>query len=110
MRLWIAEGLRSKKVRAQTTEDCVEFKGQVVAEYAAGESEHVVGWRYDLSRNPRRIWVEKAGTGELDNDREAARLAWGPRVAIAPLADEAQLGKEVRHESDRSRPPSAHRT
>ena len=63
----------------------IEFKRQVVAEYHAGESAHVLGRRYDLSRNLIRIWVEKAGAGELDHDQEAADLLGAYEAKIAAL-------------------------
>ena len=52
----------------------VEFKRQIVAEYLAGKSAHVLGRRHDLSRNLIRIWVEKAGAGQLDQEVVAADL------------------------------------
>ena len=63
----------------------IEFKRQVVAEYLAGESAHVLGRRHDLSRNLIRIWVEKAGAGELDRDQEAADLLGAYEARIAAL-------------------------
>ncbi len=59
----------------------VEFKRQVVAEYLAGESAHVLGRRHDLSRNLIRIWVEKAGAGQLDQEVVAADLLGATRRA-----------------------------
>ena len=47
----------------------IEFKRQVVAEYEAGESTHGLGRRYDVARSLIRIWIEKAGAGQLDQDR-----------------------------------------
>ena len=63
----------------------IEFKRQVVAEYQAGELAHVLGRRHDLSRNLIRIWVEKAGAGELDRDQEAADLLGAFEAKIAAL-------------------------
>ena len=63
----------------------IEFKRQVVAEYVAGESAHVLGRRHDLSRNLIRIWVEKAGAGLLDKDEEAADLLGAYEARIAAL-------------------------
>ena len=63
----------------------IEFKRQVVAEYLAGELAHVLGRRHDLSRNLIRIWVEKAGAGELDRDQEAADLLGAFEAKIAAL-------------------------
>jgi len=63
----------------------IEFKRQVVAEYLAGESAHVLGRRHDLSRNLIRIWVEKAGAGDLDRDQEAADLLGAYEARIAAL-------------------------
>jgi transposase-like protein len=63
----------------------IEFKRQVVAEYQAGESAHVLGRRHDLSRNLIRIWVEKAGAGQLDQDVAAADLLGAYEAKIAAL-------------------------
>ena len=63
----------------------IEFKRQVVAEYLAGESAHVLGRRHDLSRNLIRIWVEKAGAGQLDQDQAAADLLGAYEAKIAAL-------------------------
>ena len=63
----------------------VEFKRQVVAEYLAGESAHVLGRRHDLSRNLIRIWVEKAGAGQLDQEVVAADLLGAYEARIAAL-------------------------
>ena len=71
----------------------IEFKRQVVAEYVAGESAHVLGRRYDLSRNLIRIWVEKAGAGELDRDQEAADLLGAYEARIAAL--ERLVGRQA---------------
>ena len=64
----------------------IEFKRQVVAEYQAGELGNVLGRRHDLSRNLIRIWVEKAGAGELDQDQEAADLLGAYEARIAALS------------------------
>jgi transposase-like protein len=71
----------------------IEFKRQVVAEYQAGESAHVLGRRHDLSRNLIRIWVEKAGAGELDQDQEAADLLGAYEARIAAL--ERLVGRQA---------------
>lgn len=63
----------------------IEFKRQVVAEYAAGESAHVLGRRHGLSRNLIRIWVDKAGAGEFDEDVAAADLLGACEARIAAL-------------------------
>ena len=63
----------------------IEFKRQVVAEYLAGELAHVLGRRHDPPRNLIRIWVEKAGAGELDRDQEAADLLGAYEARIAAL-------------------------
>jgi transposase-like protein len=65
----------------------------VVAEYQAGESAHVLGRRHDLSRNLIRIWVEKAGAGELDRDQEAADLLGAYEARIAAL--ERLVGRQT---------------
>ena len=41
--------------------------------------------RHDLSRNLIRIWVEKAGAGQLDRDQEAADLLGAYEAKIAAL-------------------------
>ena len=71
----------------------IEFKRQVVAEYQAGESAHVLGRRHDLSRNLIRIWVEKAGAGQLDQDQEAADLLGAYEARIAAL--ERLVGRQT---------------
>ena len=71
----------------------VEFKRQVVAEYLAGESAHVLGRRHDLSRNLIRIWVEKAGAGLLDQDVAAADLLGAYEAKIAAL--ERLVGRQT---------------
>jgi transposase len=71
----------------------IEFKRQVVAEYLAGESAHVLGRRHDLSRNLIRIWVEKAGAGQLDQDQEAADLLGAYEARIAAL--ERLVGRQT---------------
>jgi transposase len=71
----------------------IEFKRQVVAEYQAGESAHVLGRRHDLSRNLIRIWVEKAGAGQLDQDPEAADLLGAYEARIAAL--ERLVGRQT---------------
>jgi transposase len=62
-----------------------DFKRQVVAEYLAGESLHVLGRRHDLSRNLIRIWVEKAEAGQLDQDVVSADLLGAYEARIAAL-------------------------
>jgi len=71
----------------------IEFKRQVVAEYQAGESAHGLGRRHDLSRNLIRIWVEKAGAGQLDQDQEAADLLGAYEARIAAL--ERLVGRQA---------------
>jgi transposase len=71
----------------------IEFKRQVVAEYQAGESAHVLGRRHDLSRNLIRIWVEKAGASQLDQDQEAADLLGAYEARIAAL--ERLVGRQT---------------
>ena len=50
-----------------------------------GESAHVLGRRHDLSRNLIRIWVEKAGAGQLDEDVALAELLGEYKARIAAL-------------------------
>jgi transposase len=71
----------------------IEFKRQVVAEYLAGESAHVLGRRHDLSRNLIRMWVETAGAGQLDQDQEAADLLGAYEARIAAL--ERLVGRQT---------------
>jgi transposase len=71
----------------------IEFKRQVVAEYQAGESAHVLGRRHDLSRNLIRIWVEKPSAGQLDQDQEAADLLGAYEARIAAL--ERLVGRQT---------------
>ena len=71
----------------------IEFKRQVVAEYLAGESAHVLGRRHDLSRNLIRIWVEKAGAGQLDEDVASADLLGACEARIAAL--ERLVGRQA---------------
>ena len=94
----------------------IEFKRQVVAEYLAGELAHVLGRRHDLSRNLIRIWVEKAGAGQLDQDVAAADLLGAYEARIAALERlvgqqtlEIEFLKERRRSPDRrtSAPTSA---
>jgi transposase-like protein len=86
----------------------IEFKRQVVAEYQGGESAHVLGRRHDLSRNLIRVWVEKAGAGELDRDQEAADLLGAYEARIAAL--ERLLGQQALEiaflKGAQKRPPS----
>jgi transposase-like protein len=53
----------------------------------------VLGRRHDLSRNLIRIWVEKAGAGELDRDQEAADLLGAYEARIAAL--ERLVGRQA---------------
>lgn len=62
-----------------------------------------IGRRHDLSRNLIRIWVEKAGVGELDRDQEAADLlgvyelgAYEAKIAaLERLVGQQTLGDRV---------------
>ena len=71
----------------------VEFKRQVVAEYLAGESAHVLGRRHDLSRNLIRIWVAKSESGEFDPDIEAGTLLGDYEAKIVAL--ERMVGRQA---------------
>ena len=71
----------------------IEFKRQVVAEYQAGESAHVLGRRHDLSRNLIRIWVKKLETGAFDEDAQAADLLQEYEARIAAL--ERMVGRQA---------------
>ena len=63
----------------------IEFKRQVVAEYEAGESTHGRGRRHDVARSLIRIWIDKAGAGQLDQDVAAADLLVAYEAKIAAL-------------------------
>ena len=54
----------------------IEFKRQLVAEYAAGETLHALAKRHDVSRNLIRIWV---GKGRWCMDRRLARYFYPVR-------------------------------
>ena len=71
----------------------IEFKRQVAQEYLAGETLHSLGRRHDLSRNLIRIWVEKAGAGQLDQAEEAADLLGAYEARIAAL--ERLVGRQA---------------
>jgi len=66
---------------------------QVVAEYHAGETLHALGRRHDLSRNPIRIWIEKAEAGALDQDMASAELMSAYEARIAAL--ERLVGRQA---------------
>jgi hypothetical protein len=76
----------------------------------------VLGRRHDLARSLIRIWVEKAGAGEIDKDQEAADLLVAYEAKIAALerlvgqqALEITFLKKARKDarSPRSAPSSA---
>jgi transposase len=71
----------------------VAFKRQVVAEHHAGETLHGLARRHDLSRNPIRIWVEKAEAGALDQDAASAELLTACEARIAAL--ERLVGRQA---------------
>lgn len=70
-----------------------EFKRQVVAEYHAGETLHMLGRRHDVSRNLIRIWIEKAEAGAFDEDAVAAELLTNYEARIAAL--ERLVGRQA---------------
>src|SRR6188472_3272404 len=70
-----------------------DFKRQVVAEYHAGETLHVLGRRHDLSRNLIRIWIEKTEAGALDQDMASAELLSEYETRIAAL--ERMVGRQA---------------
>ena len=63
----------------------VEFKRQVVAEYLAGEFGARARPAPRSRRNLIRIWVEKAGAGQLDEDVASADLLGAYEARIAAL-------------------------
>lgn len=70
-----------------------EFKRQVVQEYLAGETLHVLSKCHDISRNLIRIWVEKYQAGALDEETVAADLLQAYEARIAAL--ERLVGKQA---------------
>jgi transposase len=71
----------------------IEFKRQVVYEYAAGETLHSLAKRHDLSRNLIRIWIAKADAGAFDDDAVAADLLNSYEAKIAAL--ERMVGRQA---------------
>lgn len=71
----------------------IEFKRQLVAEYAAGETLHALAKRHDVSRNLIRIWIGKADAGAFDDEVEAANLLTEYEARIAAL--ERLVGRQA---------------
>ena len=63
----------------------IEFKRQVVAEYAAGETLYGLARRHDVCRNLIRVWVAKAEAGEFDEEVEASNLLSAYEAKITAL-------------------------
>lgn len=71
----------------------IEFKRQVAAEYAAGETLYGLARRHDVCRNLIRVWVAKAEAGEFDEEIEAANLLSAYEAKIAAL--ERLVGRQA---------------
>ena len=71
----------------------IEFKRQVVAEYAAGETLYGLARRHDICRNLIRVWVAKAEAGEFDEEVEASNLLTEYEGKIAAL--ERLVGRQA---------------
>ncbi len=71
----------------------IEFKRQVVAEYAAGETLYGLARRHDVCRNLIRVWVAKAEAGEFDEEIEASNLLSAFEAKIAAL--ERLVGRQA---------------
>ena len=71
----------------------IEFKRQVAAEYAAGETLYGLARRHDICRNLIRVWVAKAEAGEFDEEIEASNLLSAYEAKIAAL--ERLVGRQA---------------
>lgn len=70
-----------------------DFKRQVVQEYLAGETLHVLAKRHDISRNLIRIWLQKHDAGAFEDDAVAADAVEAYEARIAAL--ERLVGKQA---------------
>ena len=64
----------------------IEFKRQVAAEFAAGETLYSLARRHDVCRNLIRVWVAKAEADEFDEEIEASNLMSASRRRSPPLS------------------------
>ena len=71
----------------------IEFKRQLVAEYAAGETLHALARRHDVSCNLIRIWIGKAEAGAFDDEVEAVNLLTEYEARIVAL--ERLVGRQA---------------
>ena len=71
----------------------IEFKRQVAAEFAAGETLYSLARRHDVCRNLIRVWVAKAEAGEFDEEIEASNLMSAFEAKIAAL--ERLVGRQA---------------
>ena len=71
----------------------IEFKRQVAAEYAAGETLYGLARRHDICRNLIRVWVAKAEAGEFNEEIEASNLLSAYEAKIAAL--ERLVGRQA---------------
>jgi transposase len=71
----------------------VAFKRQVAEEYLAGETQHGLAKRHDISRNLIRVWVAKYEAGAFGDDAKAADLLQAYEARIAAL--ERLVGKQA---------------
>ena len=81
------------KVMAKHRVHSIEFKCQVVAEYASGETLYGLARRHDVCRNLIRVWAAKAEAGEFDEEIEAANLLSAYEAKIAAL--ERLVGRQA---------------
>ena len=70
-----------------------EFKRQVAAEHAAGETLYGLSRRHDVFGNLIRVWVAKAEAGEFDEEIEASNLLSAFEAKIAAL--ERLVGRQA---------------
>lgn len=71
----------------------VEFKRQVVAEHAAGETVYALAKRHDISRNLVRLWLAKSEAGAFDDELGASDLLAEYEGKIAAL--ERLVGRQA---------------
>ena len=71
----------------------VAFKQQVAQEYLAGETQHALARRYEISRTLVKVWAAKAQAGTLAQDAEAAGRLRAYEARIAAL--ERLVGRQA---------------
>ena len=71
----------------------IEFKRQVVQEYATGEALYGLAKRHDICRNLIRVWVAKHEAGEFDEEVETSNLLTEYEAKIAAL--ERMVGRQA---------------